>query len=178
MVSAGMDFEKPRPLQVLVGVRTSVTTGFFNIAAWIQTFSDTPTEITRGYISCKHLKSSLYFYVITWILSMLPLNRFKVWYVTSSEKNINLFKHLSSLNIGFYCILYTHIEPCWRRCKPTFLDKSFVCLSNYGSKKAKKNQWCLRVRMNKGNVYQGTHNYCDLQIMWQCSRKAHPGTTN
>lgn len=33
MVSAGMDFEKPRPLQVLVGVRTSVTTGFFNMAA-------------------------------------------------------------------------------------------------------------------------------------------------
>lgn len=33
MVSAGMDLEKPRPLQVLVGVRTSVTTGFFSIAA-------------------------------------------------------------------------------------------------------------------------------------------------
>lgn len=37
MVSAGMDLEKPRPLQVLVGVRTSVTTGFFSIAVWIQT---------------------------------------------------------------------------------------------------------------------------------------------
>lgn len=33
MVSAGMDLEKPRPLQVLVGVLTSVTTGFFSIAA-------------------------------------------------------------------------------------------------------------------------------------------------
>lgn len=32
MVSAGMDLEKPRPLQVLVGVLTSVTTGFFSIA--------------------------------------------------------------------------------------------------------------------------------------------------
>lgn len=32
IVSAGMDFEKPRPLHVLVGVLTSVTTGFFNIA--------------------------------------------------------------------------------------------------------------------------------------------------
>lgn len=37
MVSAGMDLEKPRPLHVLVGVRTSVTTGFFSMAAWIQT---------------------------------------------------------------------------------------------------------------------------------------------
>lgn len=36
MVSAGMDLEKPRPLQVLVGVRTSVTTGFFNIAARVR----------------------------------------------------------------------------------------------------------------------------------------------
>lgn len=40
MVSAGMDFEKPRPLQVLVGVRTSVTTGFFSMAEWIQTYGD------------------------------------------------------------------------------------------------------------------------------------------
>lgn len=32
MVSAGMDLEKPRPLHVFVGVRTSVTTGFFNMA--------------------------------------------------------------------------------------------------------------------------------------------------
>lgn len=32
MVSAGMDLENPRPLQVFVGVLTSVTTGFFNIA--------------------------------------------------------------------------------------------------------------------------------------------------
>lgn len=32
MVSAGMDFENPRPLHVFVGVLTSVTTGFFNIA--------------------------------------------------------------------------------------------------------------------------------------------------
>lgn len=37
MVSAGMDLEKPRPLHVLVGVRTSVTTGFFSMAAWVQT---------------------------------------------------------------------------------------------------------------------------------------------
>lgn len=30
--SAGIDLEKPRPLQVSVGVRTSVTTGFLCIA--------------------------------------------------------------------------------------------------------------------------------------------------
>lgn len=32
IVSAGIDLEKPNPLQVFVGVLTSVTTGFFNIA--------------------------------------------------------------------------------------------------------------------------------------------------
>ena len=32
IVSAGMDLENPSPLQVFVGVLTSVTTGFFNIA--------------------------------------------------------------------------------------------------------------------------------------------------
>lgn len=37
MVSAGIDLEKPRPLHVLVGVRTSVTTGFFNMAGHTDT---------------------------------------------------------------------------------------------------------------------------------------------
>lgn len=32
IVSAGIDFENPKPLHVFVGVLTSVTTGFFNIA--------------------------------------------------------------------------------------------------------------------------------------------------
>ncbi|TNN27565.1 hypothetical protein EYF80_062289 [Liparis tanakae] len=52
-----MDFEKPRPLQVLVGVRTSVTTGFFNIAAGIQTFSDTPTEMTHEVCGTSRIRS-------------------------------------------------------------------------------------------------------------------------
>ena len=47
MVSAGIDFEKPRPLQVLVGVRTSVTTGFFNIAVRIQTYSEAHIHLHR-----------------------------------------------------------------------------------------------------------------------------------
>lgn len=34
--SEGMDFEKPSPLQVSVGVRTSVTTGFLCIAGIAQ----------------------------------------------------------------------------------------------------------------------------------------------
>lgn len=32
IVSAGIDLENPKPLHVFVGVLTSVTTGFFNIA--------------------------------------------------------------------------------------------------------------------------------------------------
>lgn len=36
IVSAGMDLENPKPLHVFVGVLTSVTTGFFNIAEKIQ----------------------------------------------------------------------------------------------------------------------------------------------
>lgn len=50
MVSAGMDFEKPSPLQVLVGVRTSVTTGFFSIAVCVMMWSD--EHIYRNNIQC------------------------------------------------------------------------------------------------------------------------------
>lgn len=38
IVSAGMDLENPRPLHVFVGVLTSVTTGFFNIALVANSF--------------------------------------------------------------------------------------------------------------------------------------------
>lgn len=50
IVSAGIDLENPKPLHVFVGVLTSVTTGFFNIAENTETHHEVSAlvKVLRG----------------------------------------------------------------------------------------------------------------------------------
>lgn len=99
LVSDGIGFEKPRPLQA---VHPSVTTRFFNIAVWIQTqYCDVHTHKQRQYYN---------------IYLLLLIHQRSHFSKTLQEGTHKLSSHIHykiRIELGISRLLPSNMQPTW-----------------------------------------------------------------